>query len=78
MHEAKVEKLGQDLLRTYLNGPYRQRVSELIEKDLAAAGDLNQLHNLEKLISYLRQKNPPNQHLHRHIHTVKPLKPNYQ
>ncbi len=51
---AKVEKLGQDLLRSYINGPYRQKVSELIAKDLAAAGDLNQLHNLEKLILYQR------------------------
>ena len=51
---AKVEKLGQDLLRSYINGPYRQKVSDLIGKDLAAAGDLNQLHNLEKLILYQR------------------------
>jgi len=51
---AKVEKLGQDLLRTYLNGSYRQKTSELIAKDLAVADDLNQIHNLEKLILYQR------------------------
>lgn len=50
----KVEKLGQDLLHTYLNGTYRQRTSELIAKDLAVADDLNQLHNLEKLVLYQR------------------------
>ena len=50
----KVEKLGQDKLRTYLNGSYRQRTSELIAKDLAVADDLSQIHNLEKLILYQR------------------------
>ena len=50
----KVEKLGTDRLRTYLNGPYRQQTSELIAKDLAVADDLNQIHNLEKLILYQR------------------------
>ncbi|MDP8216199.1 MAG: hypothetical protein P9L98_02610 [Candidatus Kaelpia imicola] len=51
---VKVEKLGQERLRTYLKGPYRREASELIAKDLAAADDLNQLHNLEKLILYQR------------------------
>ena len=51
---AKVEKLGADRLRTYLDGPYRRKTSELITKDLAVADDLNQLHNLEKLILYQR------------------------
>ncbi|MBC8456368.1 MAG: hypothetical protein H8D67_00035, partial [Deltaproteobacteria bacterium] len=50
----KVEKLDADRLRTYLNGPYRKRVSEIIAKDLAVADDLNQMHNLEKLILYQR------------------------
>ena len=50
----KVEKLDADRLRTYLNGPYRKRVSELIAKDVAVADDLNQMHNLEKLILYQR------------------------
>ena len=48
----KVEKLGVDRLCTYLDGPYRKQVSELIVKDLAVADDLNQMHNLEKLILY--------------------------
>jgi len=51
---GKAEKLGEDRLRTYLNGRYRQRVSELIAEDLAVADDLNQIHNLEKLILYQR------------------------
>ncbi len=50
----KVEKLDADRLRTYLNGPYRKQVSELIAKDLVVADDLNQMHNLEKLILYQR------------------------
>jgi len=51
---AKVENLGEDQLRTYLDGPYRARVSKLIAEDLAVADDLNQTHNLEKLILYQR------------------------
>ena len=50
----KVEKLGQDKLSTYLNGPYRQQLNDFIANDLAAADDLNQHHNLEKLILYQR------------------------
>jgi len=51
---VKVEKLDVNRLRTYLNGSYRKQVSELIAKDLAVADDLNQMHNLEKLILYQR------------------------
>ena len=51
---ARVEKLGTDRLRTYLDGSYRHRTRELIAKDLAVADDLNQIHNLEKLIFYQR------------------------
>ncbi len=50
----KVEKLGQDQLRSYLEGSYREQVGELIEKDLAVANELNQMQNLEKLILYQR------------------------
>ncbi|MFH1504963.1 MAG: hypothetical protein ABIH08_06235 [Candidatus Omnitrophota bacterium] len=50
----KVEKLSVDRLNTYFNGPYRKQVSELIAKDLVVADDLNQIHNLEKLILYQR------------------------
>jgi len=49
---SKVEELGQDRLRSYLGGSYREQVSELIEKDLAVANELNQIQNLEKLILY--------------------------
>jgi len=51
---SKVEKLDQDRLRSYLGGSYREQVSELIEKDLAVANELNQIQNLEKLILYQR------------------------
>jgi len=50
----KVEKLGIDKLRTYLNGSYRKQASELITKDRAVADELSQIHNLEKLILYQR------------------------
>ena len=50
----KVEKLDADKLHTYLKGSYKERVSELIAKDLAVADDLNQMHNLEKLMLYQR------------------------
>ncbi|MFC1808195.1 hypothetical protein ACFL0T_07535 [Candidatus Omnitrophota bacterium] len=50
----KVEKLDADRLRTYLNGPYGKRVSEIIASDVAVADDLDQMHNLEKLILYQR------------------------
>jgi len=49
-----VEKLGQDRLRSYLAGPYREQAKELLEKDLAVANDLAQIQNLEKLILYQR------------------------
>ena len=51
---AKVEKLGQDQLRSYLEGSYQEQASELIKKDLAVANDLNQIKNLEKVILYQR------------------------
>jgi len=51
---STVEKLGQDRLRSYLGGPYREQASELIKKDLVVADDLNQIQNLEKLILYQR------------------------
>ena len=51
---SKVEKLGKNQLRSYLEGSYRKQTSELIEKDLAVSTDLNQIQNLEKLILYQR------------------------
>ena len=50
----KVEKLGEDKLRRYLKGTYRQQLSQLIVKDRMAAKELDQIHNLEKLILYQR------------------------
>jgi len=49
---SKVEKLGRDLLRSYLDGPFREQTGELIKKDLVVADDLKEMHNLEKLILY--------------------------
>jgi hypothetical protein len=52
---TKVKKLGEEGLRRYLNGSCKERVDELIAEDLAVADDLNQIHNLEKLILYQRR-----------------------
>jgi hypothetical protein len=49
---AKVEKLGEERLRVYLDGSYREQIDNLIQKDLAVADNLNQIHDLEKLILY--------------------------
>ncbi len=51
---SSVEKLGSNRLRFYLKEHFREQVSELIEKDLEVAKDLNQIQNLEKLILYQR------------------------
>ena len=51
---ARVEKLGEDRLRAYLDGPCRERVRELIVADTAVAKELQQIHNLEKCILYQR------------------------
>jgi len=51
---TKVRQLSVDRLRDYLNGSYKERVSGLIANDLTVADDLNQIHNLEKLILYQR------------------------
>jgi len=51
---TKVEKLGVDGLHRYLKGSYKEQVNELIAEDLAVADDLNQIHDLEKLILYQR------------------------
>jgi len=51
---ARVERVGEDRLRDYLGGSYRSKIEELIAKDLVVADNLNQIHNLEKLILYQR------------------------
>jgi len=49
-----VEKLGDDLLRKYLQGRHRERLNELINKDTSVANELSQIHTAEKLILYQR------------------------
>ncbi|RKY42534.1 MAG: hypothetical protein DRP85_02660 [Candidatus Makaraimicrobium thalassicum] len=49
-----VEKLGDDSLRKYLQGQYRERVNELIDKDRSVADELSQILTAEKLILYQR------------------------
>jgi len=49
-----VEKLGDDLLRKYLQGQYRERLNEVIGKDSSVADELSQIHTAEKLILYQR------------------------
>jgi hypothetical protein len=51
---TKVEQLETNVLRSYLDGAFKEQVSRLITKDLAVAGDLNQIHDLEKLVLYQR------------------------
>ena len=51
---VKVEKLGVNQLRTYIDGTYKKRLSELIAKDLAVAEELRYIHKLEKVILYQR------------------------
>ena len=51
---AKVDKLGQVRLRSYLGRPYRDQAYELIKNDLAVATELSQIQSLEKLILYQR------------------------
>jgi len=49
-----VEKLDSETLEAYLTGPYRNRVNQLIATDKAVAQELEQIHNVEKLIMYQR------------------------
>jgi len=49
-----VERLDDGTLKAYLTGPYRNRVNQLIATDKAVAQELEQIHNVEKLILYQR------------------------
>jgi len=49
-----VEKLDSGTIEAYLAGPHRSRVNELIAADRAVAQELEQIHNVEKLILYQR------------------------
>ena len=47
-----VERLGMDRIRALLNGPARERILTLIEKDLELAVENAQIEAVEKLIRY--------------------------
>ncbi len=51
---TRVDKIEADQLRVYLKGPFRGQVTQLMAQDLKVAEDINQLHNLEKLMLYQR------------------------
>jgi len=51
---TKVEKLGAEIVRSYIKGSLKERLSDLISQDMAVADELNQIDNLEKLILYQR------------------------
>ena len=49
---SKIENLDIQKVTAYLDCPYGKQVTELIQKDLAVAQDLQQIGTLEKLILY--------------------------
>ncbi len=49
---ARVEKLGSNKLQSFIDGPYKDQLSQFIAKDKAIAEELAQIHNVEKLILY--------------------------
>ncbi|MCK5243222.1 hypothetical protein KAR34_12310, partial [bacterium] len=51
---TSIDKIEADKLRVYLKGSFREQVTQLMAQDLKVAEDINQLHNLEKLILYQR------------------------
>ena len=51
---AKLENLGVDKIKTFLDGSYKEKLNQLIAKDKAVAEELEQIHNVEKLILYQR------------------------
>ncbi len=51
---TKIESLGVEKIRTYLNSNHKKIIHELIEKDKSVAGEIQQLQNLEKLLTYYR------------------------
>lgn len=48
----KVEPVGEELLRRYVSGDYRNSLNNLIQKDLEIAEKIRHISNLEKLILY--------------------------
>jgi hypothetical protein len=51
---TRIDKIEAEKLRAYLKGPFREQITQLIAQDLKVADELNQLHNLEKLMLYQR------------------------
>lgn len=49
---ASVEELGREKLEGYLEGTVRAKVAEMIAADRAAASEIKEVSNLEKLILY--------------------------
>ncbi len=49
---ARVEKLGSNKIKSFIDGPYKEQLSQFIAKDKAVAEELAQIHNVEKLILY--------------------------
>jgi len=51
---VKVESLGEEKLKSYLEGSYKEKIEKLIEEDLSVSELINQINNLEKLLLYKR------------------------
>lgn len=49
---VKVETVEEPLLRKYMQGNYRRRLNDLIQKDLAVAEKIKHIRDVEKLILY--------------------------
>ena len=48
----RVEGLGRDKLKAFLEGPYKEQLTQFMIKDKAVAEELDQIHNVEKLVLY--------------------------
>ncbi len=49
---ASVEAIGEDALKKYIAGDYKERVNGLIQKDIAVAEKIKHIRDVEKLILY--------------------------
>ncbi|MCD6407454.1 hypothetical protein J7L87_00180 [bacterium] len=50
----KVESIGEEKLKKYIEGNYKEKIEELIRKDLEVAEEIRNIQTLEKLILYQR------------------------
>jgi len=50
----KVEFIGEEKLKKYIEGNYKEKIEELIRKDLEVAEEIRNIQTLEKLILYQR------------------------